>query len=42
VVKNFEFYSGDVIYIEYDPIECKLRFRKNKVDYLELLIIAPP
>ena len=43
MVKSFKFGSGDVIYIEYDPIESKLRFFKNKVDdYFELSMIAPP
>jgi len=41
-MKSFEFGSGDVIYIEYDPIDRKLRFRKNKVDYFEMSIIPPP
>ena len=43
VFKSFKFGSGDVIFIEYDPIESKLRFRLNKDDdYLEISIIAPP
>ena len=41
--KSFEFGSGDVIDIEYDPIESKLRFSQNLVDsYFEMPIIAPP
>ena len=41
--KSFKFGKGDVIYIEYDPIESKLRFSKNKGDkYFEMPIIAPP
>jgi len=42
VFKSFKFEDGDVIYIEYDPIDFKLRFSKNKVEYFELSIIAPP
>ena len=42
VVKSFKFGDGDVIYIEYDPIESKLRFSKNKVVYFEMPIIASP
>ena len=42
MVKSFEFDSGDVIYVEYDPIDLKLRFSKNKVDKFEMPIIAPP
>ena len=43
VFTSFYFDDGDVIYIEYDPIDRKLRFWKNKVDdYLEMPIIAPP
>ena len=42
VYKSFKFGKGDVIYIEYDPIESKLRFSKNKVEYFEMPIIAPP
>jgi len=42
-VKSFDFGDGDVIYIEYDPIKCKLRFSKNKTDkYFQMRIIAPP
>ena len=40
--KSFRFDSNDVIYVEYDPIDLKLRFSKNKVEYFELSIIAPP
>jgi len=43
VSKSFKFDDGDLIYVEYDPIDKKLRFSKNKVDkYFELSIIAPP
>jgi len=42
VSKSFKFYDGDVIYIEYDPIDKKLRFSKNKIEYFEMPIIAPP
>ena len=31
-----------MIYVEYDPIDLKLRFSKNKVEYFEMPIIAPP
>ena len=42
-IKSFEFGDGDVIYAEYDPINKKLRFSKNKDnDYFEMPIIAPP
>ena len=40
--KSFKFGENDVIYVEYDPINLKLRFSKNKVDKFELSIIAPP
>ena len=42
VDKSFEFADGDVIFIEYDPIDRKLRFSKNKFEYFEMPIIAPP
>ena len=43
VSKSFNFGTGDVIYIEYDPIDKKLRYSKNKTDgYFEMRIIAPP
>ena len=42
VIKKFKFGFNDVIYVEYDPINLKLRFSKNKVDKFELSIIAPP
>lgn len=29
VKRGFEFVQGDVVYMEYDPIGWKLRFRKN-------------
>ena len=41
VIKSFKFGENDVIYVEYDPIDLKLRFSKNKVQYFELSIIAP-
>lgn len=28
--KGFTFAEGDVIFLEYDPIDLVLRFRKNK------------
>ena len=31
-----------MINVEYDPIDLKLRFSKNKVEYFEMPIIAPP
>ena len=31
-----------MIYVEYDPIDLKLRFSKNKVEHFELPIISPP
>ena len=42
--KSFKFGVNDVIYVEYDPINLKLRFskNKNKVDKFELSIISPP
>ena len=40
--KSFKFGSNDVIYVEYDPIDLKLRFSKNKVEYFEMPMIAPP
>jgi len=42
VNKSFEFKSGDIIDVEYDQIDKKLRFSKNKVEYFEMPIIAPP
>lgn len=50
VGKSFTFDENDVILIEYDPIDNKLRFSKNKVEfdsknkveYLEIVIFAPP
>ena len=41
VWKSFKFGVNDVIYVEYDPIDKKLRFSKNKVQYFELSIIVP-
>jgi len=29
VKRGFDFVQGDVVYVEYDPIGWKLRFRKN-------------
>ena len=40
--KSFKFGDGDVIYVEYDPIDLKLRFSKNKVEYFEMGMISPP
>ena len=44
VNKSFNFVVNDVINVEYDPIDSKLRFskNKNKVDKFELSIISPP
>ena len=42
VFKSFKFGENDVIYVEYDPIDLKLRFSKNKENYFEMSIIAPP
>jgi len=42
VSNGFYFGDGDVIYIEYDPIDRKLRFSKNKVEYFDMPINAPP
>jgi len=28
-LKTFPFTTNDTVYIEFDPINCKLRFRKN-------------
>ena len=42
VNKSFKFGVNDVIYVEYDPIDLKLRFIKNIVYKFELSIIAPP
>ena len=42
MIKSFKFGENDVIYVEYDPIDNKLRFSKNKVNKFELSIIAPP
>lgn len=34
---------NDIVYIEYDPIDLKLRFKKNKDgDVFALTIVAPP
>lgn len=38
---NFSFGKGDVIFVEYDPIEGKLRFRKNKYDSNKFEISLP-
>lgn len=32
VNKIFTFNEGDLIYVEYDPIDWRLRFRKNEND----------
>ena len=40
--KSFGFGKNDVIFIEYDGVNNKLRFSKNKVEYFEFSIIAPP
>ena len=40
--KSFKFDVGDVIIIEYDPINKKLRFNKNREEDFELSIIPPP
>ena len=42
VWESFEFGENDVIYVEYDPIYKKLKFSKNKLEYFEMSIIAPP
>ena len=42
IIKNFVFGNNDVIFIEYDGLNNKLRFCKNKVEYFEMSIIAPP
>ena len=42
VVKSLLFGESDIIVIEYDPIDKKLRFNKNKVKYFEMPIILPP
>ena len=40
VIKSFKFGENDVIFIEFDPTDKKLRFSKNKVEHFELSIIA--
>lgn len=41
--KTFQFTVNDIVYLEYDPKECKLRFRKNTGnDKFELDITPPP
>ena len=40
--KSFGFGNNDVIFIEYDGVNNKLRFNKNKVVNFEMSIIAPP
>ncbi len=41
--KCFQFTINDVVYIEYDPQNLKLRFRKNQGnDKYELDIVSPP
>ena len=40
--KTFQFTTNDTVYIEYDPIKNKLRFRKNNgPEKFELDIIPP-
>lgn len=39
--KSFEFHDGDVVKCEYDPIDCRLRFTKNKTDKFEMPIVVP-
>jgi hypothetical protein len=42
-LKTFNFTTNDTVYIEYDPIALKLRFRKNNgPEKFELDIVAPP
>jgi len=38
----FEFDEGDIILIEYDPIENKLSFMKSFLTKFEMPIIPPP
>ena len=41
--KCFSFNINDIVYIEFDPIARKLRFRKNTgKDKYELDIVPPP
>lgn len=41
--KTFQFNINDIVYLEYDPIELKLRFRKNKDgETFELALVPPP
>lgn len=41
--KCFQFTVNDIVYIEYDPLNLKLRFRKNQGnEKYELDIVAPP
>jgi hypothetical protein len=44
--KSFNFVVNDIVYIEYDPVALKLRFRKNESidvkDRFELDIVAAP
>ena len=41
--KTFHFTVNDIIYMEYDPMDKKLRFRKNKGnEKFELSITDPP
>jgi hypothetical protein len=42
VSKSFDFSTNDIIYIEYDPKEGKLRFQKNTGLEKNELDIAPP
>ena len=40
--KTFQFNINDIIYIEYDPVESILRFRKNEGGDVFVLAIVPP
>lgn len=41
--KTFQFTVNDTVFIEYDPIALKLRFRKNQgPEKFELDIVPPP
>ena len=39
--KSFKFDENDVILIECDPIDNKLKFSKNKESYFEMSITTP-
>lgn len=41
--KTFQFTTNDIVYLEFDPIDNKLRFRKNTGnDKFELSIVPAP